>query len=309
MAEKVPTPLDPLTGNPLPLRLVEPLPANAPHIANQHHPWHPSDAVELDTSTLAGNALRNTAKQLVPVEHHNVKREKGMASTIHDFCAGPPLPQTDEEVFRLLVPAWAGYIPDEAIDVSQGELRVVRLTDKEKEILRMPSRVQGINPSQHARLYNEAIEAYESLINPSISREAYADQFIYDFFSRQIARNGYQLHHFTFGYSAIRDFFRHYVMTRDMGHVDEPTIEEFLCTKDEQRKRFLGHLLLGIAVEVATDEVRHTYAALRRRGNLPPMMPRSARTLVKQRLGKQKQQEALALSLGHRLRKEVGLAA
>ena len=105
MAAELVTPVDYLTGIPLPLiQTVEVATERFP--ADLHHPFHPRRDPAL-TESIAGQALRNCRVQLVPYELHHHQ--------YHETYEGPELPKTDSEKFRIVVLAAAGYIPEEAI--------------------------------------------------------------------------------------------------------------------------------------------------------------------------------------------------
>lgn len=105
MAVGLETPVDSLTNIPLPL-LTTHEPAFAPvRKPDLHHAFHPRRSPELQG--IAGLALRECRVQVTKYyTHHNEYH--------HEFY-GPPLPQTDEEKFQLVVLAAAGYIPEQAI--------------------------------------------------------------------------------------------------------------------------------------------------------------------------------------------------
>lgn len=99
------TPVDPLTNIPLPI-ITSHEPAFAPaRKPDLHHAFHPRRSVELQG--VAGLALRECRVQVVKYYTHHDEYH-------HEFD-GPPLPRTDEEKFRLVVLAAAGYIPEHAL--------------------------------------------------------------------------------------------------------------------------------------------------------------------------------------------------
>lgn len=63
----------------------------------------------------------------------------------------------------------------------------------------------------------------------------------------------------TKGQSNISEFMKNYLVSRDLSHVNETVIEEFLETSDILRKRFLGHWLLAMASEVAAEPLMPLY--------------------------------------------------
>jgi hypothetical protein len=61
------------------------------------------------------------------------------------------------------------------------------------------------------------------------------------------------------GQSNISNFIKNHLIRQDFSNVNESVIEEFIETRNVDRKRFLGHWLLAIASEVATEPVSPVY--------------------------------------------------
>ncbi len=61
------------------------------------------------------------------------------------------------------------------------------------------------------------------------------------------------------GQANISNFMKDYLVKQDLSVVDESIIEEFLTTKEIEKKRELGHYLLSIASEVAVEPVIPVY--------------------------------------------------
>jgi hypothetical protein len=301
------TPTDELSGLPLPILTNEVLPVDNPEKANRHHHWHPSNAPELDVGTLAGAALRRSRIQVVRAVDHNQRRNgKPM---YHDFFAGPSLPKTEQEVFKLCVWACAGYIPDSAIDLSGDQPKIVEMNQKQKAILQKIGQPDRIGVRKTIKLRLKAAEAYQSLIDPGVNEEEFADQFVQDYKNIQNRRAGFTFHHFSYGYEPIRNFFRHYTISQPLDHVRENRIEEFLMTNDTNRKSYLGHWLLSKAVEVAIDDLYDTYAEIKKQGNLHPARPVSPRIFLRNSLGMTNQRVELAEQLADSLRHRYRVAA
>jgi hypothetical protein len=96
-----------------------------------------------------------------------------------------------------------------------------------------------------------------------------------------------------YGYEPIREFLAEYSLSRTIDHVPETIVDEFLFTGDEQRRRYLGHLLLAKKVEVASESAENKYKAARSAALLHPLMPASPNTLVKHKLGRTQKRESL----------------
>ncbi|MCA9333007.1 hypothetical protein KDA00_03990 [Candidatus Saccharibacteria bacterium] len=112
-------------------------------------------------------------------------------------------------------------------------------------------------------------------------------------------------------YEPIRDFFRHYVLKQKLGdeHIAEKFIDEFFFTKNHEKKRFLGHLLIAKAAEAASDQAGTKYRMLQRAGLMHPAMPSNPTVLVKHKLGNDTQRVDLIPTLEDSLRRHYQLEA
>jgi hypothetical protein len=255
MAAELITPVDEISGLPLPILPGEAiLPINQPDIADWHHHFHPKEHPILKTT--GGLALRNCRVQLVHRNFHNESPTR-----YHKFYDGPELPEEESEQFKLVVLACAGFLPEEAIDLRSGEPKVVHMDKKQdaqiRSVLRPAKSVSSVDPTDSTR----------SKI--------------------------FQYRHVRYGYEPIRDFIAAYALEHDISHVNESLVDEFLYTRDQERKRFLGHFLLAQKVEVTAEEVRSRYDTARNAGLLHPLMPPTPTTLLKHKLGTPHSREAL----------------
>ncbi|MDB5186233.1 MAG: hypothetical protein JWL85_756 [Candidatus Saccharibacteria bacterium] len=133
MSAELITPVDELTGIPLPIApKCDWLPLDRPEIADVHHSYHPKQHPLL--KTVAGLALRNSRLQILERELHNAGPLR-----YHQYFEGPELARDDADVFSRCVLACAGYIPDEVIDLSSGEPVRRPIRTQEAEFLRMPT--------------------------------------------------------------------------------------------------------------------------------------------------------------------------
>lgn len=131
------TPVCELTGVPFvlaPTSDLPPIPAhnvkNIDRIADWHHPFHPR--AELVNGTLGQKALRACRVQWAKYEKHHNNNPEGY----HSIYYGPPLPLTEDEQFRTVIFAAAGYIPPQAIDFQLHTRALTRqLTDAERSQL------------------------------------------------------------------------------------------------------------------------------------------------------------------------------
>ncbi|HET8708765.1 MAG TPA: hypothetical protein VFL85_00635 [Candidatus Saccharimonadales bacterium] len=245
MAAELPTFTDELTGLPLSIAPVEGVQISTrSDKSNWHHHFHPSTSPVL-VNTIGGRALRNSRVQRVDRNFHNYS-----PTAYHCFFKGPDIPEEEDEQFRMVVLACAGYIPEDGVDLSSGEPRRVRLSELQLQQLRQP----GTGDEK------QATYGYRDL---------------------------------RYSYDSVREFFSHYALTRRLDHMDPSKIDEFLHTKDEQQKRYLGHLLLAKKVEVAAEPMREAYKQIRAAGMLHPLMPPAPKTLVRYKLGRDADREKL----------------
>jgi hypothetical protein len=85
--------------------------------------------------------------------------------------------------------------------------------------------------------------------------------------------------------TVIRAFLGEFAVKQDLTDVNEGTIDEFLHTHDQDRKKYLGHWLLAHAIDHATEPVLPVYSLARRRGLINPHAPRHPRSFVQFVLG------------------------
>ncbi|GAC1387837.1 MAG: hypothetical protein NVS1B7_2430 [Candidatus Saccharimonadales bacterium] len=267
MGKWLPTPVDSV-GMPLPIApLSEVLPVGQPEQANWHHHFHPSTDERL--ATIGGAALRNSRLQLVDAWQHNRGR-----NNYHTYFGGPEIPTSESEQFKLCVLACAGYLPAQGIDLSRGEPRIINLTLWQQRHFMMaaqpaPLRLEEVVKRQSRRgLLDLPVNLAEQLFLQEAEKQA-----------------GLTYRHLTYRYDPVRLFFEHYTAKQPLDHVQPTKIDEFLSTKQAERKHYLGHWLLAKAVEEATTDVEKVYAEVRAEHLLHPLMPNSPQTLVKHKLG------------------------
>lgn len=299
MAAELETPIDELSGLPLPIAPHDVLPTNNPDIANWHHHWHPSTDTRLLTP--GGLAIRHSRVQLVEANHHNMGDRHRGKLTYHDYYVGPPLPINENDEFAKCVLACAGYIPYEAIDLSSGEPKRVTMTQRQMDILRMPGEFVAPNFVQRKIMAQRSRVQYRKmkdpdqeldptqlgLGSPQMSEDEFIEQNVTDLIERQKMQAEFTFRHLTYRYEAIRDFFRAYAIKQNLSHVRKGLINEFLLTKDPEQRIKIGRFLLSNAVAVATDKdsVKEAYKIARNEGLLHPAMPAEPQLLVQYKLG------------------------
>jgi hypothetical protein len=129
MAAELITPADQLTGMPLPILnpSMTRTYASPVYKADWHHSFHPSSS-EILKDTPGGVALRNCRAQRV---HYGVHHYD-----YHRIFKGPDIPQSEDEQFRLVVLAAAGYVPEEALTFDRkGNPSIIHMNAKQRERL------------------------------------------------------------------------------------------------------------------------------------------------------------------------------
>lgn len=309
MAAELSTPLDELTGIPLPILPQECIRSYS-ETYNWHHAWHAESAPELQG--LGGKALRHSRVQLVRATDHNDGDKTRGKLTYHDFYIGPELPTEEIDQFNKCVISAAGYVPDEGIDLRTGtEPTRVRMSQQQIEWLRKPAKARRMSTGDLSRLSRRSAEEYVTLASPSVSKAAYMEQAKTEFMERQKKQALMGLHHIRYQYQPMRDFFREMILKQDIRHVKqhELKVEEFLQTRYVERKMHLGRWLLAQAVDVSTDQVRQPYNMLRTAGSLHPLMPVDPSALVIFKLGDREQRTQMVVNHEKQLRTSLGLAA
>lgn len=100
---------------------------------------------------------------------------------------------------------------------------------------------------------------------------------------------------------SMRSFFIEYMLDQDMTHISESKIDEFLYSKSNARKRYLGQWLLSQATYQATEPIRRFYTHAHNQGLIPPHFTRKPANLVKRQLGRVHQTQAIVERLGDKL--------
>jgi hypothetical protein len=271
MAAELVTPVDELTGLPLPiLPTGENLPHNKGHVANWHHHFHPASSPEL-TATIGGRALRQSRVQLVPVRHHNFSN-----TAYHRFFSGPPIPGEEEEQFGMCVLAAAGYLPREAIDMNNGNPVVRQLAGDHLSHLKVVQK--PIMPGK------DEVERYRRKFLPGSDYDS-AERSLTDKRVRQ-AEMGYR--NLRYGYDPIKNFFVSVVLKQDLSHIRDSLIDRFVEDGDEEQGMSLLAKAALQAVETTTFRGRPLVDVYKEAWSddcLHPAMPPHPASLVKHKLG------------------------
>lgn len=120
------TPVDSI-GMPLPLAPQAELRADRGEPQpDRHHHFHPRKSIVL-TRDLGGQAIRNLRLQKSDYRTHHID--------YHRYYDGPPLPETPQEQFGIVLLGSAGYVPERAIRFHEGQPEEVPLTTKQRQLL------------------------------------------------------------------------------------------------------------------------------------------------------------------------------
>lgn len=303
MAAELITPVDELTGIPLPILPQEVLNHSSPH-TNWHHPWHANSAPELQG--LGGRALRHSRVQLVRATDHNYKDKTGRPN-YHNFYIGPELPTDTRKQFELCVLSAAGYMPDMAIDLRSGEPVVVPMSDVELTLLRTPAKTKPITTADKIRLRRQIAQDYAPQEQLGSKRQLYK-QALNNMRDQQAKQASFGFHHMVYQYQPMRDFFQQLVVEQEVVGINETQVEEFLLTKNIQTKQKIGQQLLELAVNQTADQIEEPYQVLRRAGKFHPKMPTAASKLVYYKLGTHEERDKLAATRAQRLGARLGIA-
>lgn len=95
-------------------------------------------------------------------------------------------------------------------------------------------------------------------------------------------------------------FLSSYILGQDLADVRLSLVDEFLETKNQQRKHELGHHLLGQALIRATAPIIPTYQRAQQDGLIPPNAPKPVR-FVRRNLGKRHERNLLVGRLADQL--------
>jgi hypothetical protein len=158
---------------PKPIQKLQP---DAKRIADLNHMFpkyevHTSASPALQTAE-AKAALIGARGQWVPFEQHH-----GPYNTLF---AGPRQPQTTAELLKTLTFAAAGFVPEQAIDLSGDEPKLVGLTKKQRKWLWTSGEVKVINPADVSRFLLRTVLATEADHIPQIEVEEFLYTFDYE---------------------------------------------------------------------------------------------------------------------------------
>lgn len=123
--ELIATPVDEI-GMPLPLAPIIGESQDASQPPDWHHHFHPRKSPIL-TRDLGGQAVRNVRLQRADYHQHHFD--------YHGYYFGPPLPETRQQQFGIVVLASAGYVPERAISFRDGQPEEIYISKRQRQSL------------------------------------------------------------------------------------------------------------------------------------------------------------------------------
>jgi hypothetical protein len=81
-----------------------------------------------------------------------------------------------------------------------------------------------------------------------------------------------------------KKFMKKYVMKQDIKHVSPSLIDEFIGTKNVERRTYLGHWLLSQAAMVATDQIDQPFRKAHKEGLVAPQETPKVSNLVQRKI-------------------------
>lgn len=102
---------------------------------------------------------------------------------------------------------------------------------------------------------------------------------------------------------AVSEFIRQYVLAQNIQDINfnDLKVDEFLNTENTERRRVLGHTLLGLYTDKATEVVDETYSLAYKNKLVLPGLPNSAQRFAKALMGNRRIRENLVSQLHARL--------
>lgn len=264
-------PVDELTGMPLPIAPHINLSALSPAQINEHHHFYPRLSPILRNS-LGGRALRVARIQRVATTQHNF----GETPFHKFFQEGPDIPSDPETQLGMCVLACAGYLPPKVVDTSTGEPIVRPMKDWEYSRLSKPNTYLDPMPHQVKRYRDRRfpgmslIDAKAELVN---SRKRQAELT-------------YQ--NLIYGFDPMKNFMLNRVLAQDFSEVGNSLKLNFLEKNDIEAGLCLlaiGSVLAAENAKINGENLDEVYRDIYSDGRLHPMMPASAATIIKHKLG------------------------
>ena len=271
---KIITPRDPEFGLPLPIAPnVRKAPDNTPDAINSHHTWHPST----DERLLAPAHWKSSSYD----PQHPTRTLGGWA------LRNSRLQEVDRNYHNFGLNAYHEYYLGPEIP-----------EDEDEQFQLVVLACAGLIPREGLDMTGD---------EPKTVILTTAQRMV---LSRP-GKDKYGYQNMRFVHDPVQRFLSDYVLRRQLAHISQLMIEEFLDPRiSEKRRRQLGHQLLSKQVEVATEAVRPLYEEAQADQILDPRVPHDPQEFVKWNLlgRKQRQDEELIPRLENELRVQTGAA-
>jgi len=276
----------------------------------EHHLYHPNSHPLLQD--VGGRALRSSRVQLLPAVQHNYGRE-----SYHARLAGPPLPESEPEQFKLCVLAAAGYLPREVLDIGEDEPAVRPMTAYEEEFFRSEPTPQPVSSPEIERYRLKQLEKWQQHVARECAQpcEAHGDFLL----TRRAVRrhleqkrreqSGFALNGVSYSYGPLKKFFVSYLQRPEMLDVKPRFVKRLLSTHDEAVRREMGEKLLLRVSVVASAALQRAYREAQENDRLNKRMPKHVFELVRDKLGTPAQRQSLVPEFAHRAEEVILEAA
>jgi len=103
------------------------------------------------------------------------------------------------------------------------------------------------------------------------------------------------------GEDILRNFLKNYVFKQELSHIKDSKIDEFVSTKDWERKRFLGRWLLAQATEVATESISDEFRMAHKLGLILPWVTSKVSNVVQMSIVSKKREQGIIEQYQHLL--------
>jgi hypothetical protein len=100
----------------------------------------------------------------------------------------------------------------------------------------------------------------------------------------------------------VRGYIRNYIINQQIWdlNVKDLTLEEFIFTDNLERRRLIGHTLLALFTDKATESVNEPYYRAHKQQLILPGLPRNVRRFTKSSMGSTKIRDKLVVRLHER---------
>ncbi len=157
---------DEVTGLPLPILPLAP-PGEDAQRSDAHHAFYEKDLFLHGTP--GTRAVRFSRLQYGPRYYH---------SRYHSMFKGAALPENEFQEFTMTVLGFAGYVPDEAVDTSGTEPKVVVMNQAQRHHLQLPGILRTEHRKGRKAEIGQYLMAYALGLNEEFAEESIKEEFI-----------------------------------------------------------------------------------------------------------------------------------